>query len=104
MGIGTDFEILEVEKLKISNKGMGIEIYNDGSNIYKGRNWNGAYAPTGSRRGLEHRDAGPTILAPASSSGWLKIHMISANTSTYGVTGATYYIPVFSNLDTKLSK
>ena len=90
---GAKIPVLEIENLFLSDDGRGLIVYNDGTNFYKGRVWTGI--PPSS---LSTKAKG---FAAASSSGWLKVHMISS--STYGPTGATYYIPIYSSLDINTS-
>jgi hypothetical protein len=93
---GAKIPVLEIENLFMSNDGRGLIVYNDGTNFLKGRNWTGISPSTNSIR--------PQYFPAASSSGWLKIHVISGGTNTsYGPTGQTYYIPFYSNLNTNLS-
>ena len=95
---GSNIDVLEIEKLKLTRDGRGIEITNDGTNLLKSRVWDGiSMSGANSGRGSGY----PRFFCAASSSGWLKIHMISG--STYGPTGATYYIPVFSDVNSKAS-
>ena len=97
---GAKIPVLEIEKLKLTKSGGGIDYYNDGTNFLKGRNWSGT--PAGSGSFFPKPDSGlAKFLCAASSSGWLKIHMISS--SGYGATGQSFYIPVFSNVNTTLS-
>jgi len=95
---GSKIPVLEIEKLKLTRDGRGIEVYNDGNNLIKSRVWLGLHGSGSKSSGCS---ASPRFLIAASSSGWLKIHMISG--STYGVTGATYFIPVFNDVNTKSS-
>ena len=90
---GSKVPILEVEKLKVTEDGRGIVVYNDATNIViqSASPWTGVHV-TG---GAATQSLG---LPTASSMGWWKIHYVSS--STYGATGATCYIPVFRNLDT----
>lgn len=98
---GAKIPVLEIEKLRLTDDGRGVELYNDGTNFLKGRIWSGR-AASGNKEKLNTADAGyPNFLCAASSSGWLKLHMVSS--STYGATGATYYVPVFSAVDTRSS-
>jgi hypothetical protein len=90
---GAKIPVLEIENLFLSDDGRGLIVYNDGTNFYKGRVWTGIPPSSASIR--------PKYFPAASSSGWLKVHTISS--STFGATGATYYIPVYSSLDTNLS-
>lgn len=96
---GAKIPILEVEKLKLTNSGRGIEFYNDGTNLLHSKSiWSGRSC---SGTIYTNLSGNPKFLLAASSSGWLKVHMVSG--ATYGATGATYYIPVFSNVNTNLS-
>jgi hypothetical protein len=109
---GEKLNVVEIEKLKLSNDGRGIEFYNDGSNLLKSRIWDGARA-SGAFSGVSNpanaydMSIGSRKFLCANSgsntgaSGWLKIHMISS--SGYGATGQAFYIPVFNAFDTKSS-
>lgn len=88
---GLKYPVVEIEKLLITDDGRGIVLYNDGTNFLKGRVWTGIPPSTNSTR--------PKALPAASSSGWLKICTMSGSTNTE----STYYIPLYSNVDTNLS-
>jgi len=90
---GAKIPILEVEKFKLSESGRGIVLHDSGRlhKDWDGYTYSGGTSTTSKRR----------FLFATSSSGWLKVHVVSG--STYGPTGASYYIPVFSALDTKSS-
>jgi hypothetical protein len=98
--VGAKIPVLETQNLFISDDGRGLIVYNDGTNFYKGRVWTGVVVSGATTTNLR-----PKLFPAASSSGWLKIHVISggAAAATYGATGQTYYIPFYSNLDTNLS-
>jgi len=90
---GAKIPVLEIENLTITDNGRGILLYNDGTNVHLGQDWTGISS--------QSSEASKKFFPAASSSGWVGIHLISGN--TYGPTGAVYYIPLFSNLDTNLS-
>jgi len=93
---GAKIPVLEIENLFMSNDGRGLIVYNDGTNFLKGRVWTGIPPSSASTRAK--------FFPAASSSGWAKVHVISGGTATtYGATGQTYYIPVYSDLNTNLS-
>jgi hypothetical protein len=89
---GVYIPVLEVEKFKIKTDGIGFR-FHDSGRLHQ--DWVG-YSCSGSvataKTGI------PRFLVAASSSGWLKIHVVSG--STYGPTGASYYIPLFSSKTT----
>ena len=93
---GAKIPILEVEKLRIANDGAGIDFVNDGTIFLKSRVWSGSYPQTGSADmgGTAKR---PLCLCAGSSSGWLRMTVRSGSTNT------SYYVPIFSAVDTKLS-
>jgi len=92
---GVKITVIEIEKLKIANKGDGFR-FHDSGRLH--RDWDGtAISGINAGKGTGY----PRFLCAASSSGWLKIHVISG--STYGPTGASYYIPLFKTLNTKTS-
>jgi len=94
--VGAKIPVLEIENLFLSDDGRGLIVYNDGVNFYKGRVWTGIPPSSASAR--------PKFFSAASSSGWLKVHVISgAGATTYGATGQTYFIPIYSALNTNLS-
>jgi hypothetical protein len=82
---GVKIPVLEVEKFKVKKEGIGFRFYDSGR---LHNDWTGC-SPTGG--------AGPApvrkFLYAPSSAGWLKVHVVSG--STYGPTGASYYIPLF---------
>jgi len=90
---GSKIPVLEIENLTITKDGRGIVLYDDGDNVNLGESWTG----------ISSNAAGSTkYFFPAlSSSGWVGVHIVSG--STYGPTGATYYIPLYSNVNTNLS-
>jgi len=88
---GSKIPVLEVEKLSIKKDGRGFLFY---ENTRLSEGWTG-YSATGGTLGR-------TFLVAASSSGWLKIHVVSG--STYGPTGASYYVPLFSTRTTYSSE
>jgi hypothetical protein len=91
--VGAKIPVLEVEDYLVTKDGRGIILHNDGKNVLLGRNWTGIPPSSNSPK---------TKCFPAiSSSGWVGISIISG--STYGPTGATYYIPIYSNVNTNLS-
>ena len=90
---GSKIPVLEIENLMITDNGRGILLYNDGTNVHLGQDWTGISSNT--------TGANKKFFPAASSSGYVGVHIISG--STYGPTGAIYYIPLFSALDTNLS-
>lgn len=88
---GAKIPILEVDNLFITNDGRGPIFYNDGTNCLIGRNWTGVAVSSNSTR--------PKFFPAASSSGWIKVKTISGSTSTE----STYYIPIYSNVNTNTS-
>lgn len=78
--VGAKIPVLEIEKLRISDDGRGIIVYNDGTNFLKS-SW--AYGEGGTNKS-------------GTANAWLKVHMVSS--STYGTTGATYYVPCYTTL------
>ena len=88
--VGAKIPVLEIENLFMSDDGRGLIVYNDGTNFLKGRNWTGVLPSSNSIR--------PRFFPTASSSGWVRVKTISGSASE-----ATYYIPVYSNVDTRLS-
>jgi len=90
---GSKIPVLEIENLLITDNGRGLLVYNDGTNVHLGQDW------TGISGNISNESR--TFFPAASSSGWIGVNLISG--STYGPTGAVYYIPLFSNLDTNLS-
>ena len=94
---GAKIPVLEIENLFMSDDGRGLIVYNDGVNFLKGRVWTGVPPSSASTRSK--------YFPAASSSGWLKVPVISGGTATtYGATGQTYFIPIYSNVDTNVSK
>jgi len=90
---GAKIPVLEVEDYLVTKDGRGIILYNDGKNVLLGRNWTGIPPSSASTK---------TECFPAmSSSGWIAVSVISG--STFGPTGAAYYIPLYSNVNTNLS-
>jgi hypothetical protein len=91
--VGAKIPVLEVENFFFSKDGRGLIVYNDGDNFLLGKNWTG----------ISSNSAGSNkkFFPAASSSGWIAVHVVSG--STYGPTGATYYIPLYSNVNTNLS-
>jgi len=90
---GSKIPVLEIENLMITDNGRGILLYNDGTNVHLGQTWTGISSNVS--------NAITKFFPAASSSGWIGVNIISG--STYGPTGAVYYIPLFSNIDTNLS-
>jgi len=90
---GAKIPVLEIENLTLTDNGRGVIFYNDGENIHLGKDWTGISSNAS--------NSSKKFFPAASSSGWLGINIISGN--TFGPTGAVYYIPLFSNLDTNLS-
>jgi hypothetical protein len=90
---GAKIPVLEIEDMLITKDGRGLLLSNDGKNVLLGRNWTG----------ISSQVAGSTkkFFPAASSSGWVGVRVISG--STYGPTGAVYYIPLYSNVNTNLS-
>lgn len=91
--VGAKIPVLEVENFFFTENGRGLIVYNDGKNFYKGRVWTGV---SGMAAGSSKK-----FFPAASSSGWLGVHVVSS--STYGPTGSLYYIPLYSNVNTKNS-
>jgi len=87
---GVNIPQLETEKFMVKKDGRGFLFHESGRMT---RDWDG-FSYSGGTVGGRH------FLCAASSSGWLKVHVISG--STYGPTGASYYIPIFKNRDTSL--
>ena len=87
----TNFPELEVEKLMIKKDGRGFLFHESGRMT---NDWTG-FSCSGETVGGRH------FLCAASSAGWLKIHVVSG--STYGPTGASYYVPIFKSRDTTTS-
>lgn len=89
---GQDIDVVEIERLLMTEDGRGLIFYNDATNfvIQSASPWTGVSSQVAG--------ADKKFFPAASSMGWLKAHYISG--STYGATGATCYIPVFRNLDT----
>lgn len=92
---GSKIPVLEIEKLKITEDGRGIILWNDATNlvVQSATPWTSGAYPYSSTSAKTDKSLLPT----ASSMGWLKVHYISG--SVYGATGATCYIPVFRNLN-----
>jgi len=88
---GAKIPVLEVDNLFISNDGRGPIFYNDGTNCLIGRNWTGIPPSSASTR--------PKYFPAASSSGWIRVKTISGSTATE----TTYYIPIYSAVNTNLS-
>lgn len=88
MGNKTHIPVLEVEKLHIKRKGRGFLFY-ERSRLQQG--WTGCSISG-------ETAAGRQFLYAPSSSGWLKIHVVSG--TSYGPTGASYYVPIFKAQDT----
>jgi len=82
---GSKIPELEVEKLIIKDDGRGFMFY---ENTRLSSDWTGLSVSGGTAA------TSRTFLSAASSSGWLKVHILSG--STYGPTGASYYVPLFS--------
>ena len=89
---GAKITELEIEKLMIKDGGRGFLFY---ENTRLGSDWTGLSISGGTGTGAR------TFLSAASSSGWLKVHVISG--STYGPTGASYYVPLYSSRDSNNS-
>jgi len=90
---GAKIPVLEIENLTITEDGRGILLYNDGTNVHLGQDWTGISSQVTA--------ASKRFFPAASSSGYIGVHIISG--STYGPTGAIYYIPLYSNVNTNLS-
>jgi len=87
---GKKLQALEVEDFHLTNDGRGFHVYNDGTNVLLNKVWTGISSnSTGSSR---------QFFPAASSSGWLKITTMSGTASD-----GTYYIPLFSSVDTNTS-
>lgn len=95
---GAKIPILEVEKFRIANDGAGIDFVNDGTVFLKSRSWQGTYAPTGCKDSGGTAYGHPMLLCAGSSSGWLRITVRSGSADD-----TSYYIPMFSDVNTKLS-
>ena len=93
---GAKIPVLEIENLFIKEDGRGLILYNDGTNLLEtgASPWTGVNASGGHAVGDTKK-----FLTTGSAIGWMKIHYISG--STYGPTGASAYIPIFKNLDTR---
>ena len=87
MGYHTNIPELEVEKFMIKKDGRGFLFY---QNNRLSSDWTG-YSATGGT-------SGKTFFVAPSSSGWLKVHVLSG--ATYGPTGASYYVPLYSSRTT----
>jgi hypothetical protein len=87
---GAKIPVLEIENLFMSDDGRGITVYNDGTNFLKNRCWTGIPNSSNSTR--------VKFFPAASSSGWVRVKTISGSSAE-----ATYYIPVYSNVDTNQS-
>jgi len=87
---GSKIPELEVEKLLINDDGRGFLFHESGRMTH---DWYG-YSYSGGTVGGRH------FLNTVSSAGWLKVHIISG--STFGPTGAAYYVPVFRSRNTRL--
>ena len=85
---GAKIPILEVEKITIKDNGRGC-LFHDSGRMTK--DWLGCSYSGGTVGGKQ-------FICAASSAGWLKIHIISG--STYGPTGASYYIPLYRTRNT----
>jgi len=83
----TNIPVLEVEKLIIQKNGRGFIFHESGRMT---QDWAG-YSATGGTQGRMF------LIAP-SCSGWLKIGIISG--STFGPTGASYFVPLFKTRTT----
>ena len=90
---GAKIPVLETENLLVTKSGRGILVYNDGDNVHLGQDWTGISS--------QAKSAVKKFFPAASSSGYIGVRVISG--STYGPTGAIYYIPIFSNVNTNLS-
>jgi len=87
---GAKLPVLEVEKLQIKKDGRGFLFY---ENTRLSSDWTGYSFSGGTTEGRR-------FLCATSSSGWLKVHIVSG--STYGPTGASYYVPIFKSRNTTL--
>jgi len=85
---GANIPLVETEKLTISDDGRGF-IFHESGRMTK--DWTGC-SYSGGTVGGRH------FLYAPSSAGWLKIHIISG--STFGPTGASYYVPLFKSRST----
>jgi len=97
---GAKIPVLEIENLFISHDGRGLILNEDGGNFKAASTspWTSySYATSGNSLKSYPGSGGKPLLPTASSLGWLKIHYISS--STYGATGATAYIPIFTNVN-----
>ena len=84
---GSKIPEIEIEKLMIKKNGRGFLFY---ENTRLSADWTG-YSATGGT-------SGRTFFIAPSSSGWLKVNVLSG--STYGPTGAAYYVPLYSSRTT----
>jgi hypothetical protein len=91
--VGAKIPVLEVEDHLTTKDGRGLLFYNDGKNVLLGRNWTGIPPSSNSAK--------TRCFAAASSSGWVGVNVISG--STYGPTGAVFYIPLYRNVNINLS-
>jgi len=83
---GSKIPVLEIEKLNITRDGRGFIFY-EGDRLH--RDWRGTNFSGSNTTGTQ-------FLPAASSAGWMKIHVVSG--STYGPTGASYYVPLFESV------
>jgi len=87
--VGSKIPVLEIENYLVTKDGRGILMYDDGVNAHIGDYWTGISS--------QATGADKKFFSAPSSSGYIGVHIISG--STYGPTGAIYYIPLYSALD-----
>jgi len=93
---GAKIPVLEIENLFFEEDGRGLILRNDATNcvVQSGTPWTGWNLSGGT-----HAHNSRYWLSAENCYGWLKVHYISGN--EYGPTGASAYIPLFRNLDTR---
>jgi len=74
---GSKIPILEVEKLTLTRDGRGLIVPHDGDNLYLGT-------------------FTTTFPASSATAGWLRVRYTSG--STYGATGSTLYMPLYTSI------
>jgi len=75
---GSYIPVLEVERFDLTKDGRGLIVPQDGSN-------------------LQAQSYSTTIPASSNAAGWLRVRYTSG--STYGPTGSTLYIPLYSSIE-----
>jgi len=76
--VGSKIPVLEVERLSIDKDGRGLILPLEGDNISIGE-----YITT--------------IPASSSAAGWVRVRYTSG--STYGATGSTLYLPLYTSIN-----